>query len=155
MFIAANTDNIVSKPDFTRHPAELLDQYSLAPAANVGDVFDRLKVLDSGIRCLTGNAQSLRQGGFYLCLGIGECNRGWLLKCQIFGQHAISRAGGELQHIRNGLDTEHLIACKGACRNVDAYPAIGGSYTAARRTDLFRDGIALWYADGGFQAGFG
>jgi regulator of RNase E activity RraA len=57
MFITASTDNIVSKPDFARHPAELLDQYALAPAANVGDVFDRLKVLDSSIRCLTGNTR--------------------------------------------------------------------------------------------------
>jgi regulator of RNase E activity RraA len=57
MFITANTDNIVSKPEFARHPPELLDQYALAPAANVGDVFDRLKVLDSGIRCLTSNTR--------------------------------------------------------------------------------------------------
>jgi regulator of RNase E activity RraA len=57
MFITANTDNIVSKPDFTRHPADLLDRFTLAPAANVGDVFDRLKVVDSNIRCLTGNTR--------------------------------------------------------------------------------------------------
>lgn len=57
MFITANTDNIVSGPDFIRHPAGLLDRYALAPAANVGDVFDRLKVVDSTVRCLTSNTR--------------------------------------------------------------------------------------------------
>ena len=57
MFITAPTDNITSTKDWPRHPAELLDQYATAPAANVGDVFDRLLVLDSGIRCLTNNTR--------------------------------------------------------------------------------------------------
>src|SRR6478735_5590509 len=57
MFITAPTDNITSSKDWPRHPAELLDQYTTAPAANVGDVFDRLLVLDSGIRCLTSQTR--------------------------------------------------------------------------------------------------
>ncbi len=57
MFITAPTDNITSTKDWPRHPAELLDQYTTAPAANVGDVFDRLLVLDSGIRCLTSQTR--------------------------------------------------------------------------------------------------
>jgi regulator of RNase E activity RraA len=57
MFITAPTDNITSTKDWPRHPAELIDQYTTAPAANVGDVFDRLLVLDSGIRCLTSQTR--------------------------------------------------------------------------------------------------
>ena len=57
MFITAPTDNITSTKDWPRHPAELLDQYATAPAANVEDVFDRLLVLDSGIRCLTSQTR--------------------------------------------------------------------------------------------------
>ena len=57
MFITAPTDNISSTKDWPRHPADLLDQYITAPAANVGDVFDRLLVLDSGIRCLTSHTR--------------------------------------------------------------------------------------------------
>ena len=60
MFITAPTDNITSTKDWPRHPAELLDQYATAPAANVGDVFDRLLVLDSGIRCLTSQHPARR-----------------------------------------------------------------------------------------------
>ncbi len=57
MFITAPTDNITVTDAVatTRHrPAEPLRH---RPAANVGDVFDRLLVLDSGIRCLTSRTR--------------------------------------------------------------------------------------------------
>ena len=57
MFITATLDNITNTKDWPRHSTELLNQYALAPAANVGDVFDRLLVLDSGIRCLTSQTR--------------------------------------------------------------------------------------------------
>lgn len=57
MFITAPTDNITVTAPWPRHDTELLGHYATAPAANVGDVFDRLLVLDSGIRCLTSRTR--------------------------------------------------------------------------------------------------
>lgn len=57
MFITAPTDNITVTDSWPRHNGDLLCRYTSAPAANVGDVFDRLLVLDSGIRCLTSRTR--------------------------------------------------------------------------------------------------
>jgi regulator of RNase E activity RraA len=57
MFITAPTDNITITDPWPRHDADLLGHYESASAANVGDVFDRLLVLDGGIRCLTQNTR--------------------------------------------------------------------------------------------------
>jgi hypothetical protein len=53
MFIDAPTDNLTLADPWERLAPELLDRFAKAPAANIGDVFDRLLVMDGGIRPFT------------------------------------------------------------------------------------------------------
>ena len=53
MFINAPTDNLTLTDPWPRVDRDLLDRFAKAPAANVGDVFDRLLVMDGGIRPFT------------------------------------------------------------------------------------------------------
>ena len=58
MFINAPTDNLtLSRPAGRDIDRDLLDRFAKAPAANVGDVFDRLLVLDGGIRPFTSHTR--------------------------------------------------------------------------------------------------
>ncbi|GAA4873086.1 RraA family protein [Saccharopolyspora cebuensis] len=50
MFINASTDTITVEQPAARVDAAVLDRLGKAPAANVGDVFHRMLVLDGGIR---------------------------------------------------------------------------------------------------------
>ena len=53
MFIDAPADTLTLAEPWERIDPELLDRFAKAPAANVGDVFDRLLVMDGGIRPFT------------------------------------------------------------------------------------------------------
>ena len=53
MFINAPTDSLTLTDPWPRVDRDLLDRFAKAPAANVGDVFDRLLVMDGGIRPFT------------------------------------------------------------------------------------------------------
>ena len=53
MFINAPTDSLTLADPWPRVDRDLLDRFAIAPAANVGDVFDRMLVLDGGIRPFT------------------------------------------------------------------------------------------------------
>ena len=53
MFINAPTDSLTLTDPWPRVDRDLLDRFAIAPAANVGDVFDRMLVLDGGIRPFT------------------------------------------------------------------------------------------------------
>ena len=53
MFINAATDSLTLTDSWERIDRSLLDRFAMAPAANVGDVFDRLLVMDGGIRPFT------------------------------------------------------------------------------------------------------
>lgn len=53
MFINAPTDSLTLTDPWERVDRDLLDRFAKAPAANVGDVFDRLLVMDGGIRPFT------------------------------------------------------------------------------------------------------
>ncbi len=57
MFIDAPTDNLALADPWERVAPELLDRFAKAPAANVGDVFDRLLVMDGGIRPFTSRTR--------------------------------------------------------------------------------------------------
>ena len=57
MFIDAPTDNLTLADPWERLAPELLDRFAKAPAANIGDVFDRLLVMDGGIRPFTSNTR--------------------------------------------------------------------------------------------------
>src|ERR687894_3277775 len=62
MFIDAPTDNLTLADPWERLDPELLDRFAKAPAANIGDVFDRLLVMDGGIRPFTGNTRLVGTG---------------------------------------------------------------------------------------------
>uniref|UniRef100_A0AAU2ACA9 Putative 4-hydroxy-4-methyl-2-oxoglutarate aldolase n=1 Tax=Streptomyces sp. NBC_00093 TaxID=2975649 RepID=A0AAU2ACA9_9ACTN len=53
MFVNVPTDNIAVAAPHRRADPDLLDRLAKAPAATIGDVFDRLFVLDGGIRACT------------------------------------------------------------------------------------------------------
>ena len=53
MFINAPTDTLTLTDPWPRIDRDLLDRFAKAPAANIGDVFDRLLVMDGGIRPFT------------------------------------------------------------------------------------------------------
>ncbi len=53
MFINAPTDTLTLTDPWPRVDRDLLDRFAKAPAANIGDVFDRLLVMDGGIRPFT------------------------------------------------------------------------------------------------------
>src|SRR4051794_22163873 len=53
MFINAPTDSLTLTAPWQRVDHDLLDRFAKAPAANIGDVFDRLLVMDGGIRPFT------------------------------------------------------------------------------------------------------
>src|SRR5215207_7464298 len=53
MFINAPTDTLTLSDPWPRVDRDLLDRFAKAPAANIGDVFDRLLVMDGGIRPFT------------------------------------------------------------------------------------------------------
>lgn len=57
MFINAPTDTLALAEPWLRADRSLLDRFANAPAANVGDVFDRLLAMDGGIRPFTGTAR--------------------------------------------------------------------------------------------------
>src|SRR5918998_1473200 len=57
MFIDAPTDNLTLADPWERLAPELLDRFAKAPAANIGDVFDRLLVMDGGIRPFTSRTR--------------------------------------------------------------------------------------------------
>src|SRR5918995_908643 len=57
MFIDAPTDNLTLADPWERLAPEMLDRFAKAPAANIGDVFDRLLVMDGGIRPFTGRTR--------------------------------------------------------------------------------------------------
>jgi hypothetical protein len=57
MFIDAPTDNLTLADPWERLAPELLDRFAKAPAANVGDVFERLLVMDGGIRPFTSRTR--------------------------------------------------------------------------------------------------
>src|SRR3954447_815038 len=62
MFINAPTDSLTLTDPWPRVDRDLLDRFAKAPAANIGDVFDRLLVMDGGIRPFTA-ATRLRGPG--------------------------------------------------------------------------------------------
>jgi regulator of RNase E activity RraA len=53
MFISAPTDSLTVAGPWPRVDRALLDRFAKVPAATVGDVFDRLLVMDGGIRPVT------------------------------------------------------------------------------------------------------
>ena len=53
MFINAPTDSLTVAGPWPRVDRALLDRFTKVPAATVGDVFDRLLVMDGGIRSIT------------------------------------------------------------------------------------------------------
>src|SRR3954470_3737349 len=53
MFINAPTDTLTLTDPWPRVDRDLLDRFAKAPAANIGDVFDRVLVMDGGIRPFT------------------------------------------------------------------------------------------------------
>src|SRR5829696_5192144 len=53
MFINASTDTLTLTDPWPRVDRDLLDRFAKARAANIGDVFDRLLVMDGGIRPFT------------------------------------------------------------------------------------------------------
>ncbi|TKG70949.1 RraA family protein [Prauserella endophytica] len=55
MFISAATDNIRVAPTWKRPDPDLLTPFGAVSVANVGDVLQRMTVMDGGIRLLTGN----------------------------------------------------------------------------------------------------
>jgi regulator of RNase E activity RraA len=57
MFINAPTDSLTLTGLWQRADHDLLDRFATAPAANVGDVFDRLLVMDGGIRPFTSSTR--------------------------------------------------------------------------------------------------
>ena len=57
MFINAPTDSLTVTDPWPRVDRDLLDRFAKAPAANVGDVFDRLLVMDGGIRPFTSSTR--------------------------------------------------------------------------------------------------
>jgi regulator of RNase E activity RraA len=57
MFINAPTDNLTLTAPWPRVHRDLLDRFAKAPAANIGDVFDRLLVMDGGIRPFTSSTR--------------------------------------------------------------------------------------------------
>ncbi len=57
MFINAPTDNLTLTDSWERVHRDLLDRFAKAPAANIGDVFDRLLVMDGGIRPVTSSTR--------------------------------------------------------------------------------------------------
>ena len=57
MFINAPTDSLTLTNPWPRLDHDLLDRFAKAPAANVGDVFDRLLVMDGGIRPFTAQTR--------------------------------------------------------------------------------------------------
>ena len=57
MFINAPTDTLTLTNPWQRLDPDLLDRFAKAPAANVGDVFDRLLVMDGGIRPFTAQTR--------------------------------------------------------------------------------------------------
>lgn len=57
MFITAPTDSLTVGDPWERVDRGLLDRLAKAPAANVGDVFDRLLVMDGGIRPCTSRTR--------------------------------------------------------------------------------------------------
>jgi len=57
MFINAPTDTLTLTEPWQRVDHDLLDRFAKAPAANVGDVFDRLLVMDGGIRPFTSSTR--------------------------------------------------------------------------------------------------
>ncbi len=57
MFINAPTDNLTLTDPWERVDRDLLDRFAKAPAANIGDVFDRLLVMDGGIRPFTSSTR--------------------------------------------------------------------------------------------------
>jgi RraA family protein len=57
MFINAPTDSLSLTEPWERVPRDLLDRFAKAPAANIGDVFDRLLVMDGGIRPFTSSTR--------------------------------------------------------------------------------------------------
>jgi regulator of RNase E activity RraA len=57
MFINAPTNTLTLTEPWQRVDHDLLDRFAKAPAANVGDVFDRLLVMDGGIRPFTSSTR--------------------------------------------------------------------------------------------------
>jgi len=57
MFINAPTDTLTLTNPWQRLDPDLLDRFAKAPDANVGDVFDRLLVMDGGIRPFTAQTR--------------------------------------------------------------------------------------------------
>ena len=57
MFINAPTDTLTLTDPWPRVDRDLLGRFAKAPAANVGDVFDRLLVMDGGIRPFTSSTR--------------------------------------------------------------------------------------------------
>jgi regulator of RNase E activity RraA len=57
MFINAPTDSLTLAEPWERVHRDLLDRFAKAPAANIGDVFDRLLVMDGGIRPFTSSTR--------------------------------------------------------------------------------------------------
>ena len=57
MFINAPTDSLTVIDPWERVDRDLLDRFAKAPAANIGDVFDRLLVMDGGIRPFTSSTR--------------------------------------------------------------------------------------------------
>jgi regulator of RNase E activity RraA len=57
MFINAPTDSLTLADSWERVDRDLLDRFAKAPAANIGDVFDRLLVMDGGIRPFTSSTR--------------------------------------------------------------------------------------------------
>ena len=57
MFINAATDTLHIHLPWERPPQPLVERFEHVPAANVADVFDRLLVMDSGIRPMTSRSR--------------------------------------------------------------------------------------------------
>jgi regulator of RNase E activity RraA len=57
MFINAPTDSLTLTDSWKRVDRDLLDRFAKAPAANIGDAFDRLLVMDGGIRPFTSSTR--------------------------------------------------------------------------------------------------
>ncbi|MEB3372143.1 RraA family protein [Saccharopolyspora mangrovi] len=131
MFINARTDTITVEEPHARPDPELLDRLGKAPATNVGDVFQRMLVLDGGIRAhsektsLVGTALPVRAGdNLAIHRALDEAQPGDVLV--INGQADLSRAviGDLIGEIMVNQGVLGAII-DGAVRDVEALSAQG------------------------------
>src|SRR5215218_3359744 len=90
MFINAPTDTLTLTDPWPRVDRDLLDRFAKAPAANIGDVFDRLLVMDGGIRPFTTATRLVGTALPILTRALDDAQPGDILV--INGQGDLSRA---------------------------------------------------------------